>query len=117
MMRWLALLLLLPVLARAQWTPEDKAAGIAAAAFTTIDWAQTRDIARNGNQFYELNPLLGQHPSIGRVNNYFAGALIGGTALAFALPENERHWFLNGTAVLELAVTAHNAKIGVRMNF
>lgn len=115
-MKWLLLLWLVPLQTFGQWTTEDRMAGVTALTFTVIDWGQTRYIAEH-QQFYEINPILGMHPSMAKVNTYFAGALIGGTILTFALPEKDRKWFLGGVTVLELGVTAHNANIGIRVNF
>lgn len=106
------LLCLVPSVSLAQWKP----LAASAATFTVIDWAQTRYITQHP-QFYETNPILGKHPSIGRVNTYFAGALIGGTLLTLALPERDRKWFLGGVTALEVGVTAHNANIGIRVDF
>lgn len=109
----LFLLCLLPASLKAQ---EWQSLAASAATFTVIDWAQTRYITQHP-QFYETNPILGKRPSIGRVNTYFAGALIGGTLLTLALPERDRKWFLGGVTALEVGVTAHNANIGIRVDF
>jgi hypothetical protein len=68
----------------AGWSPDDQHLLAAALTLHTCDWAQTKEIARNQIRYYESNPLLGESPSISRVNNYFAG-----TAIATALAA---HW-------------------------
>ncbi len=99
------------------WPTADKAlAGVAIAA-TVADWAQSRYIAQNPGRLYEINPILGRHPTVGAVNTYFAGALVGGVVLALVLPERQRRWFLGGAATLEVIVVGRNAGLGIRMSF
>lgn len=117
-MRALMLAILLiawPVSAR-DWTGEEIGWGAAAAAVRLADWAQTRNIVRNPDRFRETNPLIGEHPSRGRVD----GSFVLGSALLFGLahylPEYRKQilkWFV----VLGAGVVARNASIGVRMRF
>ena len=117
-MRALMLAILLiawPVSAR-DWTGEDIGWGAAAAAVRLADWAQTRNIVRNPDRFREANPIIGEHPSRGRVD----GSFVLGSALLFGLahylPEYRKsilQWFV----VLGGAAVARNARIGVRMRF
>lgn len=100
-----------------EWGTTDKALATAAVVLTVADWAQTRTIAQSPDRYYETNPILGQHPTVGSVNAYFAGALIGGAVLAYTLPATPRRWFLGGAAALELAVVGRNAHLGIRMSF
>lgn len=118
-MRLLAVLLLLfPCAVRAgDWELIDRQLAATALVATTMDWAQTRTIAKNPQQFYEMNPLLGRHPSMGDVNRHFVGAIAIGTVVAFSLPKTERRWFLGGAAALEIGVVAHNLSVGIRMDF
>jgi hypothetical protein len=39
---------------------------------TILDWLQTVSIARDPRHYYELNPILGRHPSERRINIYFS---------------------------------------------
>lgn len=90
--------------------------GLAAAAVTTMDWAQTRHIAANPDQWRELNPLLGSHPDAARVNRHFAFGLLGGAAFAHFLPEY-RMVFLKTAFVIEAFMVGRNAHLGIRMSF
>ncbi len=117
-MRALMLAILLiawPVSAR-DWTGEEIGWGAAAAAVRLADWAQTRNIVRNPDRFREVNPIIGEHPSMGRVD----GVFILGSALLFAaahyFPEYRRS-ILQVYVVIGSGVVARNASIGVKMSF
>lgn len=98
------------------WTEEQKyLAGIAAAAMV-IDYGQTRSIVGHPT-FYEQNPLLGEHPTMGRVNRHFALSALASYLIADALPSEQRTWFLRGLALVQVGVVAHNVSLGIRMDF
>lgn len=115
----------LPLFAKAgdDWNTSQKMIGGAALAATFIDYGQTRWIAIHCNDrervncYGEINPLLGRHPSVGRVNTYFAIV----PALEFVIADNlsseKRTVFLSAIAGLEIGITAHNAHVGYRISF
>ena len=111
----IALLFAWPAQAR-DWTNEELGWGAAAAAVRLADWAQTRNIVRNPDRFREVNPLIGEHPSRGRVD----GVFILGSALLFAaahyFPEYRKS-ILQVYVVIGGGVVARNASIGVKMSF
>lgn len=101
----------------ADWSAIDKALLAGAVTMLGADWAQTRYIAAHPDQFREKNPLLGSHPSTGKVNAYFLTAIAGTVGLALVLPATERKWFLGGVTVLETVMVIRNNSIGVGMKF
>src|SRR3989441_2789259 len=91
--------------ARVSWTPSHTALASAFLVTLLIDAAQTRELARQGWQgFRESNPLLGEHPSVGRVNSYTALAGLSVLGAAAAAPPRLRPWLL-GAAVAGPAFT------------
>ena len=65
----LAVLLGLPRLAAGQHrTALDYGLAIGSTALILADWSQALRIAHNPCRWYERNPLLGRHPSEGRLN-------------------------------------------------
>jgi hypothetical protein len=99
------------------WTTEEKAWLGTAAAFTVADWATTRDLSRRYNEgYYENNPILGKHPSTGRVDLYFVSAGLLGYAIADNLDQN-RKLFLQGWTAVEILYTNRNHNIGLKMKF
>jgi hypothetical protein len=103
--------------AAADWSRTDTALTGAALTGLAVDWGQTRTIARNPARFNELNPFLGEHPSVGRVDRYFALAMLGTVGLAIALPSEYRKIFLYGLILRETAVVITNYSIGIRASF
>ena len=100
----------------AEWDTEQKAMGAVLATVTAVDFLQTRFIATHP-EFYERNPIIGKHPSIGRVNNYFALSYLIGFLVLDALPSEYRTAALKAGIVLETVVVGHNMSIGVGLRF
>ena len=110
---------LLPSLceARDPWEGSDYMLAGAALAALAVDWGQTRNVAKNPQRFAETNPILGPSPSVGKVDAYFVGAMIGTVALAHLMPRDYRRLFLTGTLTVELAAIEQNRSIGVKVEF
>lgn len=88
---------------------------IAAAVLQTADWLQTRQIAHNPDRWSETNTMLGRHPSIGRVNNYFAltGALLY-TACESGYGDK---WVKYVWIAVETGAVAHNLSAGIQVKW
>jgi hypothetical protein len=99
------------------WDRIDKGLGIAAVGALVVDWGQTRYIAKHPQRYQETNQILGEHPSVGRVNLYFTGAIIGTLLFADWLPSNGRKIFLGSITALELVVTSKNQALGIKIAF
>lgn len=116
MRRWLlAVLLSVAVLpgSTEPWTTTQRALLAAALVAHAADWSQTRQIhAIDGVR--ERNPILGDKPSPGRVDAYFAAT---GIALAAA----SHYWPAYRTTVLgvwlsvELLAVGNNLALGIRV--
>lgn len=93
--------------------------GVLAAAVTlhVLDWGQTRWIAKNPDRAWETNVLLGRHPSVGRVNNYFLATGVSLVAAHYLLPPEYAKWgTLVWFAVGGVSV-ARNAALGIHLDF
>lgn len=78
------------------------------------DWLQTRDIATNDN-YREVNPILGAHPSIKEVDTYFALSIFGTNLVGeYLLPEQHKHVWYKAISILQVTVVARNIRIGVK---
>lgn len=122
-MGWLILVLLSvamcapPAPAADSWTPADTRREAAYLALHITDWGQTRNIAKNPKRFHELNPVLGEHPSVAEVDRYFIAAAAVHAAVAYALPAEWRSGFQYVTIGIEAGVTAMNCRTGIRVDF
>ena len=99
------------------WETTDYALAGATLAALAVDWGQTRYIAKNTHRFNETNPMLGATPSVGKVDAYFVGSMLGTVAVAHVLPSDWRQMFLGGVLALELGVVSQNRSIGIKMAF
>lgn len=113
------ILLSVPVTARGadEWTSGDTARQAVYLTLHVADWAQTRHIARHPEEFTERNPVLGEHPSVGRVNGYFAATALAHTAVSWALPRGWREGWQYVTIGVESVVVARNYRLGVKFDF
>lgn len=131
-----------PALAE-DWATKDTALLGGALGLMVVDWAQTRDLARQTQWnkpecadagfrsapaavnaqcatvpvYREINPLLPSHPTTAQVDRYFALAMLGTAGLSYALPTRYRTYFLGTVLFLETVVVLHNHQIGLRVSF
>ena len=103
-----------PTLAADPWTPQEQQAGVTLGALMLVDYLQTRQIAKYPEQYHEVNVILGQHPSLGKVNNYFAIASVFTYVLMDALPTEYRRWMLAAGITAEAAVIGSNFNLGLK---
>jgi len=125
MNRAIAFLLLLTLInsAKAELCPApdfdnwDKTLSATATAAFLADWRQTQVIAKHPSEWHELNPILGEHPTIGQVNRHFLwnGLLISG--VAYCLPSTWRKGYLITVTAVEVSFARHNYNLGIRFGF
>lgn len=99
------------------WTREDTYRQSALTALLIADWAQSRYIAKTPNLGYETNHVLKDHPSVGRVDNYFIVATIGHAAISYVLPPTWRQGWQYFWIGVEVQKTVHNYNLGVKFSF
>lgn len=100
-----------------RWTQADSAREAAYLALHVVDWGQTLDIADHPEKWHERNPVLGDHPSRGRVNVWFAGTALLHPVISYVLPKPYREAWQYGTIGVEVWCVGGNAKLGVGMGF
>lgn len=116
-MRYLLFLLFPCSCMAGDWTTADTVRQGVFTGLTVIDWAQTRYIAKHPYTFSETNGVLGDHPSVGKVNNYFATAIVGHAAVSYMLPPAWREGWQYVWIGVESQKTYHNHSIGIRFSF
>ena len=95
----------------------DNAWEIAYQAMQVIDWSQTRTIAQHPDRFLEYNPLIGRHPSIGRVDTWMATGMVSHYVVSRSLNRRWRRTFQIYTTVAEIAVVGNNRRVGIWLSF
>lgn len=99
------------------WSATDTALQLGVTAALYEDCRQTEQIAREPNRFRELNPVLGAHPSVPQVRNYFAAAALGSAAASVLLPKREREYLQAGIIGVEIVAIGHNKRVGLSVRF
>jgi hypothetical protein len=107
-----------PALATDNWTTTDKYMQVGVTVLTVIDWMQTRAIAmtRDDGYWEAINPILGNDPSTGRVDNYFACSVVVKGLISHFLPRKWRGRWQGWCLGISTAFIVHNERIGVRIN-
>ncbi|HEV2750810.1 MAG TPA: hypothetical protein VGV12_09845 [Gemmatimonadales bacterium] len=114
---FVTLLLGRPRLARAQHrTILDYGLAAGSTALLMADWSQTLRMADNPRHWRELNPLLGPHPTEGRVNT-IAGLTVVLNGSALLLPKVPRRIWYAAVTVVEMVAVAHNLSLGAAIGF
>lgn len=99
------------------WSKADVARETVLLVIHAVDWGQTRNIAKNPSQYAELNPFLGVHPSVSRVDNYFVLTGLAHVGISHVLPSEWRKGWQYVTIGIGGANIARNHSIGLRVSF
>jgi hypothetical protein len=89
---------------------------ILALSLWTADYYQTSDIRRHP-PCEETNPILGKHPSQGKINRYFAAGALMIPALHYTLPGKWGQMYTYAIIGAEGKTVFDNAKIGLKIRF
>lgn len=100
-----------------KWTREDSLREVAALTFHFVDWKTTRGIAQDSDHYREANPILGEHPSVGRVNTYFVITTIAHPIISYYLPRPWREGFQYVTIGMSMTASTINLWSGLRVRF
>lgn len=98
-------------------TKEQKVTQGAYLSVHAIDWGQTRYIAKNPGGHSELNPILGEHPSVGEVDRYMAATALLHTGITKSLPSKYRKYWQIFTIGVEAGTVTRNIQMGVKVDF
>lgn len=98
-----------------QWSNADTKREAVYLVLHTMDWAQTRNIARNPDKWHEQNSILGSHPSTSQVDQYFVATAAIQFAIAYYLPVEYRKAFQYLSIGHDAGYVVHNFSIGIRV--
>lgn len=104
-------------LAADKWSTQDKTLEATWQALHFIDWRQTRYIAKNPDDYREMNPILGNHPSTTEVDIYMLTGAVLHPIVTHFLPEKYRPWWLGISIGMSGACVINNFAVGIRMDF
>ncbi len=115
----LALVVFTPYCAggRNKWSTQDKTLEGTYQVLHVLDWGQTRDIAKNPDKYYEMNPILGKHPSTTEVDIYFITTAILHPIVTHLLPNTWRPWWQGITISVSGVCVVNNFAVGIKMDF
>jgi hypothetical protein len=82
-----------------------------------IDWHQSLIIAKRPSEHHEINPFISKHPTVGRVNTYFAISSLGHIGVSYVLPNPYRNYFQYGTIGIKTGLIIYNKGAGLGLGF
>jgi len=100
-----------------QWTKTDSALEAVYIGSTIIDWGQTRDIAKHPQEYHEINPVLGRHPSLDTVDILIPAGIVAHGIISMALPPKYRIYWQAVFIGIEGFTVLSNYNIGLRIDF
>lgn len=77
------------------------------------DYQQTINIAKNPDDYYEKNKVLGRHPSTKDVKIYFASCALIHAGIAYMLPEEYSKYWQSWQLLNNLKAAINNDKNGL----
>lgn len=86
-------------------------------ALICVDWMQTQEIVKDPDHHREMNPILGGHPSMGKVNMMIGASIVLSYVVARWLPKRWRPWFQWGIIGIEAAAVYNNHRRGISISF
>jgi len=106
-----------PAFAFEDWDKMDYTLLGTSTVLQVMDWRQTRYFVNYPEKYYEINPILGKHPSSSEVDLYFAGSFILKLGIAYILPSKWRKIWLGGLTILSGACVINNHSIGINIRW
>ncbi len=102
----------------ADWSQGDTYRQTAVTALLVMDWAQTRwSVINRPAEYAEANPVLGQHPSSGKLNNFTVLYIVGHAAISYALPAKYRAYWQYAWIGIETGQVLKSYHAGIKMDF
>lgn len=94
------------------WTKTDTALELVSMGLLAEDMHQTNGFTvGNDKGYYEMNPLIGHHPTHQMVNTWFISWIVFHPVVSCALPPTARHIWQGVTIVTEAPTILHNKNL------
>jgi hypothetical protein len=106
------------------WDKEDTVMQVTVVSLLLTDMSQTLYISGH-DEYKELNPVLGTHPSKDKVYAYFLGGIVIHTAISYLIEkvpwiENSKQWrraWQGSFIAVESGVVLRNSVIGIGFSY
>lgn len=102
--------------AQDKWVKKDTIYQATFLTLMTVDYLQTKEIARNPN-YHERNIILGKNPSQNEIDFYFLSTAILHTGIAYCLPKKYRRYWQYVFIGTQIWCVGHNYNTGIRIRF
>lgn len=105
------------------WTKYNTMAEISWLLINSIDINQTKQFRYGPNgdskewQYYEINPLVGKHPSNKKLNRLWILGSVAHVGISMALPKRYRGIWQGASIVLSSSAVLHNYNLGFKVKF
>lgn len=99
------------------WTRGDTIREVSWEVLHVIDWGQTLEIARYPYRYSEYNPILGKHPSVGKVNLYMGAWVILHPVISYLLPKDYRKVWQYISIGVSAGCVGKNFSAGIGVRF
>lgn len=111
---WLCLLMNVSLAQTRPWTDEEVKLGVTALTLHALDFSQTSYAMKHG--YKELNPLLGSHPSDGKLISAF---LLSTVVMYYIIDQSEdnRKEIMYTAIGIKLLVVGRHALMGIHIPF
>lgn len=106
-----------PAHAADPWSRQDIALQGVYLVVKALDLGQTLNIVSRPEEYHEINPILGRHPSKSAVYAYFLTTTMIHIGITHFLPARCRPWFQGISIAIQGGVVMHNHSIGLRVRF
>lgn len=113
-----------------RWTASDTVRQGALVGLQVVDWRQTRWFVKHpayydctaarceAGSYRERNPVLGAHPSVGKVNNLIGASIVGHALVSAALPRAWREgWQYTWIGAEAYSVGGNYRLLGIKAVF
>ncbi len=99
------------------WTPTQKILWGTYTASWLVDFGQTRYIAEHPDTYREDTSswIIGEHPSVGKVNNYFLGQYVLNYLISDRL-DKSRGWYVGLLTAIHTEAAIGNVGIGIKID-
>ena len=99
-----------------EWNPTDKILFRSFIVLQVIDYNQTLAVVHD-DDYYELNPIMGRHPSDSTILLYFAGSTVVNYLIADALSLKYRRAWLVASVLFQAVNVGRNYNMGLKIEF